>query len=721
MDPCIGRDEEIRRITQILSRRTKNNPVLVGEPGVGKTAIVEGLARRIAAGDVPDTLAGRKVFALDMGALVAGASYQGQFEERLKNVLEEVQKSQGQVVLFIDEIHLVLGAGKTSGSMDAANLMKPLLARGALRCIGATTLDEYKKYIEKDPAFERRFQKLHCQEPSVEDTISILRGLKEKYENHHGVRITDGALISAARLSDRYITTRQLPDKAIDLVDEACASIRVQLDSQPEVIDNLERRILQLQVEETALKQEKDKVSKEKLVQCQQELESLQMEMEPLKKQHELEMGRVQEIRKLKKKLEKTQHKVETAQRQKDLSTAADLKFYVIPELTKKLAEAEEDLSKWNNENVESRLLSEVVTQDDIAEITARCTGIPVQRLNQSDRQRVLALPKRLRKSVVGQDEAVDSVSEAILRSRAGLARKNQPTGSFLFLGPTGCGKTQTAKALSTELFDDEKHMVRLDMSEYMEKHSVSRLIGSPPGYVGHEEGGQLTEMVRRSPYSVVLFDEVEKAHPQVWNVLLQILDDGRLTDGQGRTVDFTNTVIILTSNLGARHLLSDPPLPHDEAKQKVMAEVRSHFRPEFLNRLDDILVFKPLTRASLAEIVQRQVEELNKRLSDKRISINIAPEAAQCLLDKAYDPIYGARPLRRFIEKNIVTSLSKALISRELKEDSDVTILPGKGEMFAFKVSPSCQPRIRSRSRSPKRKLSIEDNCDDVPVPMTA
>ena len=673
LDPVIGRDEEIRRVINVLSRRTKNNPVLIGEPGVGKTAIVEGLASRIVRGDIPENLKCR-VIALDMGALVAGAKYRGDFEERLKAVLKEVKDSNGNIILFIDEIHLVLGAGKTDGAMDAANLLKPMLARGELRCIGATTLDEYRKHVEKDPAFERRFQQVLVKEPSVLDTISILRGLKEKYETHHGVRIYDSAIVMAAQLAQRYITNRFLPDKAIDLVDEACANTRVQLNSQPQVIDNLERRKLQLQVEAVALEKEDDTASKQRLEAVRQELNNINDEITPLKARYDEEKGRVQNLTNLRKKLESVKLKIAEAERANDIARAADLKYYAVPEIEKQIAKMTEEDQKNRDKNT---LVVETVGPEQIAEIVSKWTGIPVSKLSQSEKERLLHLADNLHKRVIGQDEAVEAVAEAVLRSRAGLARENQPTGSFLFLGPTGVGKTELAKALATELFDDEKQMIRLDMSEYMEQHSVARLIGAPPGYVGFEEGGQLTEQVRRRPYSVVLFDEVEKAHPQVFNVLLQVLDDGRLTDGQGHVIDFSNTVIIMTSNLGSEHLMEAPmedgKIP-EHIRDKVMNKVKKHFRPEFLNRLDDMVIFSALSRSNLNSIVTLQMRSVEKRLADKDIAVVITPAASDFILKQAYDPAYGARPLRRYLEKHLVTQVSRMILTGELREHCTVT-----------------------------------------------
>ncbi|KAJ0971439.1 hypothetical protein J5N97_019398 [Dioscorea zingiberensis] len=670
LDPVIGRDEEIRRVIRILSRRTKNNPVLIGEPGVGKTAVVEGLAQRIVRGDVPSNLEDVRLVALDMGALVAGAKYRGEFEERLKSVLKEVEDADGKVILFIDEIHLVLGAGRTEGSMDAANLFKPMLARGQLRCIGATTLEEYRKYVEKDAAFERRFQQVYVAEPSVADTISILRGLKEKYEGHHGVRIQDRALVVAAQLSSRYITGRHLPDKAIDLVDEACANVRVQLDSQPEEIDNLERKRIQLEVELHALEKEKDKASKARLVEVRKELDDLRDKLQPLKMKYTKEKERIDEIRRLKQKREELLFTLQEAERRMDLARVADLRYGALQEIDTAIANLE-------GETGENLMLTETVGPDQIAEVVSRWTGIPVTRLGQNEKERLIGLAERLHKRVVGQNQAVDAVAEAVLRSRAGLGRPQQPTGSFLFLGPTGVGKTELAKALAEQLFDDENLLIRIDMSEYMEQHSVARLIGAPPGYVGHEEGGQLTEAVRRRPYSVVLFDEVEKAHIAVFNTLLQVLDDGRLTDGQGRTVDFTNTVIIMTSNLGAEHLLAGMVGKSSMkiARERVMDEVRRHFRPELLNRLDEIVVFDPLSHDQLRKVSRLQMKDVAVRLAERGVALAVTDAALDIVLAESYDPIYGARPIRRWLEKRVVTQLSKMLIREEIDENSTVYI----------------------------------------------
>lgn len=701
LDPVIGRDEEIRRVVQVLSRRTKNNPVLIGPPGVGKTAIVEGLALRIAQGDVPEGLKCR-LFSLDMGSLVAGAKYQGDFEERLKSVLKEVQDANGGIVLFIDEIHMVLGAGKGSGGMDAANLLKPMLARGELRCIGATTLEEYRKYVEKDAAFERRFQPVYVGEPSVLDTISILRGLKEKYELHHGVQIADPALVLAAQLAHRYIHGRFLPDKAIDLVDEACANTRVQLDSQPEEIDRLQRLHLRLEIEATALGKETDSSSQARLAKVRSELAAVDEQLGPLIARHQTEKGRLDELRVLNNKLDELRVKAADAERRHDLALAADLKYYAIPELLKKIADVTEQEKQRRHDPAEetNKMLTDLITEEKISQVVARWTGIPVNKLSEGQSQRLLKLCDRLKERVIGQDDAIISVSEAILRSRSGLGRTTQPIGSFLFLGPTGVGKTELAKALAGELFDDDRHIVRIDMSEYMEKHSVSRLIGAPPGYIGYEEGGQLTEAVRRRPYNVVLLDEVEKAHGDVLNLLLQLLDDGRLTDGQGRTVDFTNCVIILTSNIGHQFLLNDASMQalaagsiSPETRAQVTAEVRRHFRPEFLNRLDDLILFNPLRPENLLEIVQLLAKEISERLAGRinGASLELTNAACRILLEESYDPMYGARPLRRHLERRIVTQLSRLLLEPDTILPNSKIIVQAENEPFSQFKSEGC------------------------------
>ncbi len=680
LDPVIGRDQEIRNVIRILSRKTKNNPCLIGEPGVGKTAIAEGLAQRIVRGDVPENLKDRTVFSLDMGALVAGAKYRGEFEERLKSVLNEVKKSEGKIILFIDELHTIVGAGKTDGAMDAGNLLKPMLARGELHCIGATTLDEYRQYIEKDPALERRFQPVQVDEPTVEDTISILRGLKERYEVFHGVKISDNALIAAATLSDRYISDRFLPDKAIDLVDEACAMIKTEMDSMPSEMDDLAHRITQLQIEQVSLKKETDALSQSRLHELEKELAELQDTFRSMKAKWENEKNAIGKVQTLREQIEQTNAAIEKAQREYDLNKAAELKYGKLPELQKKL-ETEEKLA---NEKKEDSLLRDRVTDEEIARIVARWTGIPVEKLVEGEREKLLHLDDVLHQRVIGQDEAVTKVSEAILRSRAGIANPNRPIGSFLFLGPTGVGKTELAKALAQALFDDEKNMVRIDMTEYMEKFSVSRLIGAPPGYVGYEEGGQLTEAVRRKPYSVVLFDEVEKAHPDVFNILLQVLDDGRITDSQGRTVDFKNTVIILTSNLGSDIILNDLEQSRSngsnelsaEARQQIDQLLKSKFRPEFLNRLDEIVYYKSLTKDEMRSIVDLQLNDLRHRMDEgKHINLDVTTAAKDHIIDSAYDSVYGARPIKRFIQSHVETLIAKAIIQGSYTEGSTITV----------------------------------------------
>ena len=675
MDPVIGRDTEIRNVIRILSRKTKNNPVLIGEPGVGKTAIAEGLAQRIVRGDVPEGLKDKTVFSLDMGALIAGAKYRGEFEERLKAVLDEIRKSEGQILLFIDELHTIVGAGKTEGSMDAGNLLKPMLARGELHCIGATTLDEYRKYIEKDAALERRFQPVLVSEPTVEDTVSILRGLKERYEAYHGVRIHDNALVAAATLSDRYISDRFLPDKAIDLVDEACALIRTEIDSMPAELDDLRREIMRMEIEETALRREEDRLSKERLEKLQEELANLKDKFNAMKARWEEDKNRVDEVKNLKIKIDQMHADIENAQLRYEYETAARLKYSDLPLLEKQLSEAEQ---KADSRAEENSMVHDTVTEQEISSIVAKWTGIPVSKLMEGEREKILHLDDQLHKRLIGQDEAVQKVTEAILSSRAGIADPNRPIGSFLFLGPTGVGKTELAKSLAECLFDDEHNMVRIDMTEYMEKFSVSRLIGAPPGYVGYDEGGQLTEAVRRRPYSVVLFDEIEKAHPDVFNILLQILDDGRITDSQGRTVDFKNTIIILTSNLGSQYLLDGIDSCgniSEEARDAVMGELKRSFRPEFLNRLDEIILFRPLTRDNLNGIIDNLVADLRKRLADRSLSLELTPEAKDLIVDRGFDPLYGARPLRRYLQSSVETLIARTILSGDISAGSTLVV----------------------------------------------
>ncbi|MBQ6397928.1 MAG: ATP-dependent chaperone ClpB [Oscillospiraceae bacterium] len=681
LDPVIGRDSEIRNVIRILSRKTKNNPVLIGEPGVGKTALAEGQAQRIVSGDVPEGLKDKTIFSLDMGALIAGAKYRGEFEERLKAVLEEIRRSEGGIILFIDELHTIVGAGKTEGSMDAGNLLKPMLARGELHCIGATTLDEYRKYIEKDAALERRFQPVQVDEPTVEDTISILRGLKERYEVFHGVRIHDSALVAAATLSNRYITDRFLPDKAIDLVDEACAMIRTEIDSMPAELDDIRRKIMQLEIEEMALKKEDDRLSQERLEKLREELANLKDSFNEMKSRWESEKNSVDDVKRLKGEIEKMHAEIESAQRRYEYETAARLKYSDLPALERQLEEAE----KLSEERKATSMLRDTVTEEEISAIVAKWTGIPVAKLMEGEREKLLHLDETLHQRVVGQDEAVQKVTEAILRSRAGIADPNRPIGSFLFLGPTGVGKTELAKSLAASLFDDEHNIVRIDMSEYMEKFSVSRLIGAPPGYVGYDEGGQLTEAVRRKPYSVVLFDEIEKAHPDVFNILLQILDDGRITDSQGRTVDFKNTIIILTSNLGSSYLL-DGITPDgeisEEAKAAVTAELRRAFRPEFLNRLDETIFFRPLTRENLDGIIDIMIASLRARLAERSLQLELTEAAKSLIIERGYDPLYGARPLRRTLQSSVETLLARTILSGDLSEGATITVDAENGEL---------------------------------------